>query len=131
MKRRPMNRSTKPIGATTYAEALEKAQIRQNRLVANRQAQQANALSGPGIASQGLEAAKRRGTRMKRSKRDPQHEAWRKQVLERDGHRCRWIYPGTPARCSQTGDSLHAHHILTRKQRPDKRYDPTNGAALC
>lgn len=50
---------------------------------------------------------------------------WAKAVRERDGNRCRW--PG----CDYESESIHAHHIHTRKQRPDLRHDPNNGASLC
>lgn len=74
-------------------------------------------------------------TRMRRAKPDPLHEEWRQKVLDRDGRRCRWIIslgrqkPGQ--RCHQRGDSLHAHHINERSQRPDLRYAVDNGATLC
>jgi hypothetical protein len=72
-----------------------------------------------------------RRTPMKRSQRDPEHDAWREAVLERDGYRCRWIDPITKQRCTRRGKSLHAHHIRERTQRPDLRHDVTNGATLC
>lgn len=50
---------------------------------------------------------------------------WKKAVRERDDFTCRW--PG----CGFYSLHIHAHHIHTRKQRPDLRHDPANGAALC
>lgn len=73
-----------------------------------------------------------RRTRMKRgmvkslrAKHDPKMVAWSKDVLERDDHHCRW--PG----CHEQGPHVHAHHIQTRKQRPDLKYTRSNGAAIC
>ena len=73
-----------------------------------------------------------RRTRMKRglskslrAKHDPKMVAWSKGVLERDDHHCRW--PG----CSEQGPHVHAHHIQTRKQRPDLKYELSNGIAIC
>lgn len=65
-------------------------------------------------------------TRMKQGYTpDPEHDEWRRQVLERDNYTCRW--PG----CRRRGKKLHAHHINERSQRPDLRYEVTNGATLC
>src|ERR1051325_118369 len=50
---------------------------------------------------------------------------WAKAVRERDNYTCRW--PG----CGFYSQHIHAHHIHTRRQRPDLRHDPANGAALC
>lgn len=50
---------------------------------------------------------------------------WAKEVRERDGYTCRW------PDCGFYSLHIHAHHIHTRKQRPDLRHDPNNGAALC
>lgn len=98
------------IGPKTYEEALAKRtalQERRRSLAVNRR------------------------TPMKRSKRDPQHEAWRAAVIEKDGKQCRWIHPDTKKRCRRKGDKLHAHHIHERSQRPDLRYVVSNGAAMC
>jgi len=47
---------------------------------------------------------------------------WSWQVLQRDGWQCAW--------CKSCRD-LHAHHILSRAQRPDLKLDVTNGVTLC
>ena len=49
------------------------------------------------------------------------HAAWRRQVLNRDGHTCRSC--GAPA--------TEADHIVNRAARPDLAYDLDNGQALC
>lgn len=48
---------------------------------------------------------------------------WRDAVIERD-RSCR--FPG----CKRT-DSLEAHHVASRAQRPDLRLDIANGVAVC
>jgi len=98
------------LGPKTYQEALERRTTLQQRRRA---------------------LAVNRRTPMKRSRRDPKHEAWREAVLERDGYQCRWIDPRTKQRCRRRGRKLNAHHIRERTQRPDLRYDVDNGAALC
>lgn len=67
----------------------------------------------------------RRRRNVLKPKRDPQMAAWSKAVLERDGNHCQW------PECPEEGAHVFAHHIQTRKQRPDLRYQIENGAALC
>lgn len=73
-----------------------------------------------------------RRTRMKRSSGpSPAETQWRRDILERDGHQCRWIEQNG-LRCQVRGDHrLEAHHIMERSQRPDLVLDRTNGAAIC
>lgn len=70
-------------------------------------------------------------TRMKQSRISPEDKAWCEAVLERDGHRCRWVDPRTDFRCSEAGKHVQAHHINERSQRPDLVHDVDNGAAIC
>lgn len=70
-------------------------------------------------------------SRMKVHRQSPEDKAWREQVLERDGYRCRWIDPITDQRCVEVGSHVQAHHVQTRKQRPDRIHDTTNGKACC
>lgn len=51
--------------------------------------------------------------------------AWRKAVRERAGNRCQ--FPG----CGQYSEYLDTHHVASRKQRPDLKYEVSNGRALC
>jgi|ERR1041384_1255023 len=60
-----------------------------------------------------------------RARRDPQMVAWSGAVLERDEHHCRW------PECNERGPQVIAHHIQTRRQRPDLKYQTENGAAIC
>jgi len=69
--------------------------------------------------------AKAKVYRLKSKPESAEDKAWKKAVRERDGYRCRW------PDCDVESKSIHAHHIHTRKQRPDLRYDINNGAALC
>lgn len=68
---------------------------------------------------------RRKPTRSLRAKPDPKMAAWSKEVLERDGHHCRW------PECSEHGDHIRGHHINEKSQRPDLKYDIDNGAAMC
>lgn len=56
------------------------------------------------------------------SRNDPEVVAWKRHVLERDGHRCR--------ECGAEYD-LHVHHILSWSEFPRFRVDPDNGITLC
>jgi biotin operon repressor len=47
---------------------------------------------------------------------------WRKQVTERDDHKCQ--------KCGSR-DKLHAHHIKEFKDHPDLRWDLNNGITVC
>lgn len=52
-----------------------------------------------------------------------QQGAWRKAVLDRDGHACQ--------ECGKTGCRLIAHHIKSFMDFPDSRWDVGNGVTLC
>jgi len=64
-------------------------------------------------------------TKTKKKSRATEDEKWRKAVCKRDGWRCQW--PG----CWVRDKSIEAHHIATRKQRPDLIHVVANGVALC
>lgn len=50
--------------------------------------------------------------------------SWRKEVLDRDGYRCR--------KCGEESASgLHVHHIFNFAEVPDLRVQKSNGIALC
>jgi hypothetical protein len=49
-------------------------------------------------------------------------QRWGRDVLERDGHRCR--------ECGAT-EGLQAHHVLAWAEHPQSRYDLDNGLTLC
>ena len=51
------------------------------------------------------------------------HRIFVDKILARDNHTCQT--------CGSTGPRLHAHHILSYKDHPDKRDDPSNGITLC
>ncbi len=54
------------------------------------------------------------------------YKRWRHAVLRKAGFLC--------AECRKYGrrtEATHAHHILPRKDFPDKAYDVSNGLALC
>jgi len=48
---------------------------------------------------------------------------WRKRVLKRDNYTCQC--------CSETGDELHAHHLVGYASNIDLRLDIANGVTLC
>jgi len=62
---------------------------------------------------------------LKPKRETPADRKWKKEVRQRDNYTCRW--PG----CGVYSLHIHAHHIHTKRQRPDLRYDVDNGAALC
>lgn len=76
-----------------------------------------------------------RGTKRLRAKPDPQMAEWSKAVLDRDGHKCQWpvlfVGDGMPSACRTRDDRIDPHHMYTRGRRPDKKYDPDAGIALC
>jgi hypothetical protein len=51
------------------------------------------------------------------------HGAWARAVISRDKATCR--------KCSVTNVELHAHHILSFADHPEKRWDVENGLTLC
>lgn len=60
-------------------------------------------------------------------RRDPERtrmraRRWADQVKDRDGRKC--------VECGST-DRLHAHHIVRWRDRPDLRYELSNGKTLC
>lgn len=55
---------------------------------------------------------------------DPAYKQWRKQVYQRDHHKCRWPHCNTKKK-------LNAHHIKTWSNFPGLRFDVNNGITLC
>lgn len=53
----------------------------------------------------------------------PEYFEWRKKVLKRDKHKCR--FPGCKKRAKQV------HHILRWADAPSLRYEVSNGISLC
>jgi hypothetical protein len=58
-----------------------------------------------------------------RPSRGSAQRTWAQRVISRDGAACRV--------CGVTGVELHAHHIKTYKNNPDKRWDLENGLTVC
>src|SRR3990167_1974136 len=52
----------------------------------------------------------------------PEATTWRTAVFRRDQYRCR--------QCGHRG-ALHAHHIASWKDAPERRFDLINGVTLC
>ncbi len=52
----------------------------------------------------------------------PEYRNWRWIVFERDNYTCLMC---------QRNNQLNAHHILPRKEYPEKAFDPENGLTLC
>lgn len=59
----------------------------------------------------------------KQAQRDRDDAKWSKAVRERDGYSCR--------RCRRWDPAVQAHHIHSKKQRPDLRHELDNGVSLC
>jgi hypothetical protein len=47
---------------------------------------------------------------------------WQQAIRERDGYRCQ--------RCGVHDPHIDTHHVASRKQRPDLKYEVSNGVAL-
>jgi len=54
-----------------------------------------------------------------------EYAEWRRSVFARDGFKC------MNKLCTSGSSKLHAHHILSWKDHPDKRYDAANGVTVC
>lgn len=54
-----------------------------------------------------------------------EYSEWRRSVFARDGFKC------MNKLCTSGSSKLHAHHILSWKDYPDKRYDVANGVTVC
>lgn len=54
-----------------------------------------------------------------------EYAQWRKSVFSRDSYKC------MNKLCKGGSSNLHAHHILSWKDHPDKRYDIANGVTVC
>lgn len=50
-------------------------------------------------------------------------QEWRRQVLERDGHKC--------VQCGSLGPYFHVHHIVPWKKSVKLRFEVSNGKTLC
>jgi len=57
-------------------------------------------------------------------RRSPAYKYWRKQVYERDGHKCK-------INNNDCSGRIEAHHILGFAQYPELRYEVNNGITLC
>lgn len=61
---------------------------------------------------------------MFRNFKDPEYTKWRKNVYQRDKHKCRW------PNCTLKR-KLNAHHIRRWADFPGLRFDVNNGITLC
>lgn len=62
----------------------------------------------------------------RRGKRDsPKLARWRREVRERDDYTCQ--YPG----CGKRSKRIDVHHIAKRTERPDLKFEVSNGVCLC
>jgi hypothetical protein len=59
----------------------------------------------------------------RRKDRRGKHGAWARAVISRDKATCQ--------RCGARNVELHAHHILSFNEHPEKRWDLDNGLTLC
>lgn len=62
---------------------------------------------------------------IRRIRNSTEYKVWRLAVFERDGFRCQM------PQCDQEERYLHAHHTKTFSERPDLRFDVSNGVTLC
>lgn len=63
------------------------------------------------------------GENLKRIRTSEIYIQWRKDVFKRDMYTCQ--------ECGQIGNELHAHHIDSFSEYPNKRVDINNGKTLC
>jgi len=59
----------------------------------------------------------------RRKHRESKQAAWARAVVSRDKATCQT--------CGATGVELHAHHVLSYKDAPERRWDVSNGLTLC
>lgn len=69
------------------------------------------------------DAARLRQRRAMQAKPDLELVKWSKAVRRRDSYTCQ--------RCGRHSIYNHAHHIATRRRRPDLKYEVSNGTTLC
>lgn len=62
-----------------------------------------------------------------------QFRDWKKQSLERAGHKCEkcGVSDGQACECCGTRIKLHVHHVKSFSKFPDVRFDPANSEVLC
>lgn len=62
----------------------------------------------------------------RRGKKDsPKLVRWRREVRERDNYTCQ--FPG----CGKRSKRIDVHHIAKRTERPDLKFEVSNGVCLC
>lgn len=116
LRRAPMR--SKPLDSPRSTSLQRKGSVRSTK--------PESPATGGKAATGTLRKSSFRKTRSARQKESDKLDAqWRQAVRERDNFTCRW--PG----CSYSSRHIHAHHISTRKQRPDLRRSVANGAAIC
>ena len=125
MRRSSLNPSRKPLPRGKGFKRLSLAEVREKQTLKSPQ-KRLGRIQLARAGSNEPRAALRRGKRRLRAKPDPKMAVWGRQVLGRAGNHCQW-----PAGC-KTGDArIDPHHVAKRSQRPDLKYDPANGIALC
>jgi hypothetical protein len=62
------------------------------------------------------------GYSAKEFRNSPEYRAFKKEVLERDGYKCKV--------CGST-ENLHVHHFKSYRKYPELRADVSNGVTLC
>jgi len=102
------------LGPKTFAEALQKEELRRAKRSAK----------GKPRRSQAAKAGAAR-SREKQEETDKREEEWRLAVCERYDYTCQ--FPG----CGLRHKSIHAHHIAPRSRRVDLKYVIENGICLC
>jgi hypothetical protein len=64
-------------------------------------------------------------TTLKRKPESPPMRRFKREVRERDNYTCQ--FPG----CGDYSKHIDVHHIAKRSQRPDLKYEVSNGLCLC
>lgn len=62
---------------------------------------------------------------LKKRRESPAEKKWKREVRERDGYTCQF------PQCGKYSKHIDVHHKAKRSQRPDLKWDVSNGVCLC
>lgn len=80
-------------------------------------------LKGRKLSPESIEKVRQALRKRSKSRVSWTSKEWRRQVLERDGHKC--------VQCGSLGPYFHVHHIVPWKKSVKLRFEVSNGQTLC